>query len=198
LAAGAFKFNAEGLYQMTIALYRDEREPRRGLRILPQGSMLPLGTAVAAGLVFGAYMALADALLFRDIIPVSQTALVSGFSALERIVGFAPLVLMDELEFRLVLVSALVWILGVIAGKRVWCVPVAIGLSALVAYPALHHAYLASLSFTPLVISREILLHGAAGVLWGTLYWRYGLLAAIAGHMSAHVSLEPLLSLLFT
>lgn len=41
------------------------------------------------------------------------------------------------------------------------------------------------------------MLHGTAGILWGYLYWRHGLVSAITGHISAHLSLEPLLNLLF-
>jgi hypothetical protein len=53
------------------------------------------------------------------------------------------------------------------------------------------------LALTTLTVVREIILHEAAGILWGYLYWRHGLIVAIAGRISAHVSLEPLLSLLF-
>ena len=42
---------------------------------------------------------------------------------------------------------------------------------------------------TVLTVVREIMLHGFAGILWGYLYWRYGLVAAMIGHISAHVSL---------
>ncbi|WP_316399143.1 hypothetical protein [Bradyrhizobium sp. 33ap4] len=40
-------------------------------------------------------------------------------------------------------------------------------------------------------------LHGCGGLLWGYLYWRHGLAASIAGHVSAHLSLQPLLGFLF-
>jgi hypothetical protein len=48
-----------------------------------------------------------------------------------------------------------------------------------------------------LTVVREVALDGTAGVLWGYLYWRHGLGASIAGHLSAHLSLQPLLSLFF-
>jgi hypothetical protein len=41
------------------------------------------------------------------------------------------------------------------------------------------------------------MLHGAAGILWGYLSWRLGQIAADVGHVSAHLSLQPLLSLFF-
>jgi hypothetical protein len=64
-----------------------------------------------------------------------------------------------------------------------------------VAYPAFHLDYLQTLTPSALTVLREVMLHGA-GILWGYLYWRYGLVAAITGHISAHLSLEPLLSVL--
>jgi hypothetical protein len=99
--------------------------------------------AVAAGLAFGAYMALADALLFRRIIPASQAALILGFSAIDRIAYFVPRAAIDELEFRLILMSALIWFLVAVAGRpRAGYFWAAIICVALVAYPALHQAYL--------------------------------------------------------
>jgi hypothetical protein len=83
------------------------------------------------------------------------------------------------------------------AGRRAWCFWTAILVTALLVYPALHQAYLSALVRTPLTVLCEITLHGGAGILWGFLYWRHGLVSAIAGHIGAHISLEPLLSLLF-
>src|SRR6266446_260315 len=168
-----------------------------GLRILPHGGTRPLSLAIGVGLAFGVYMAMADALLFRSVIPAAQAALVSGFSALNRIAYFTPLAVLEEVESRLVLMSALVWILTVLAGPRAWCFWAAIMVTAMLFYPALHVAYLSALAPTPLTVVREIMLHSGAGIVWGYLYWRHGLVAAIAGHISAHISLQPLLSLLF-
>src|SRR5690242_12247763 len=108
-------------------------------------------------------MALADALLFRSVIPASQTALVSGFSAIDRIVYFTPLAVADELIFRLVAMSLLVWTLTAVAGRRSWCFWAAILGTALLIYPALHPVYLSSLELTPSTVLREIMLHGGAG-----------------------------------
>lgn len=43
---------------------------------------------------------------------------------------------------------------------------------------------------TPLLVARELALNGVAGVAFRCLYWRHGLEAAMAGHMSAHVILQ--------
>jgi hypothetical protein len=168
-----------------------------GLRILPHGAVRPLSIAIGTGLMFGAYMAVSDAVLFRSVIPVSQETLISSFSAIDRIAYFTPLAVIDELEFRLVVMSALAWLLTAAGLRRPWCFWAAILVTALVIYPALHLAYLSALEPTPLTVAREIMLHGFAGILWGYLYWRYGLIAAMIGHISAHVSLQPMLGLFF-
>jgi hypothetical protein len=179
---------------MTIGEARSDRPwERLGLRILPD-SPRSLGFAIIAGLAFGAYVALADTLIFHSVVPASQS--MSGAPILQRFMHFIPPVLFDEIAFRLVAMSAVAWLLVALAGRRDWCFRAAIVFVAFVAYPAFHSGYLASLSFTPLVVSREILLHGIAGLLWGHLYWKHGWLAALAGHVAAHLSLEPMLGLL--
>ncbi|RUZ81168.1 hypothetical protein EN943_01765 [Mesorhizobium sp. M7A.F.Ca.US.006.01.1.1] len=153
--------------------------------------------ALGSGLAFGTYMALADALLFRSAIPEWQTKVVAGISTVERIAFFAPKAIFDELKFRLIAVSVLVWILTTMAGRRGWCFWIAIIFTALVIYPVFQHGYLSTLAPTPLTVLREIMLHGGAGILWGYLYWRHGLVASVVGHVSAHLALQPLLGLLF-
>ena len=173
---------------------------RLGLRIFPQAGIRGIATAVLIGLAFGTYMGSADVFVFRAVVPASQRAVVATTSAIQRIAFFAPLALLDEIAFRLLLMSALVWLLtctkapfGPVCPSgdfRVWTAIIAVA----VIYMPLHPAYLASLDLlAPLVVAREVALHISAGILWGYLYWRYGLVSAIAGHIGAHVALQPLL-----
>jgi hypothetical protein len=148
--------------------------------------------AIGLGLAFGVYMALADATVFRSVVPASQTAIVAGASAMRRFVHFVIPATLDELQFRLVLVSAVTWLLTATFGRRDGCVWGAIVIVA-VLYLGLHPAYLASLQPTRLVVARELFLHVSAGILWGYLYWKQGLAASVAGHVSAHITLQPLL-----
>ena len=48
---------------------------------------------------------------------------------------------------------------------------------------------------TPLVITRAILLNGIGGVVFGWLYWKRGLEAAMIAHFSADIVLHVLLAL---
>lgn len=102
--------------------------------------------------------------------------------------------LTEELLLRFGLVTALVW-LGWRAGWRdgdapaagtVWA---AIVVAAL-AFGAAHLPATASaFELTPAVVARALVLNGAAGVVFGWLYWRRGLLAAMVAHAGADVVL---------
>lgn len=48
---------------------------------------------------------------------------------------------------------------------------------------------------TPLVIARAVVLNGLLGVVWGWLYWKRGLEAAMVSHFSADLVLHVLLAL---
>lgn len=54
----------------------------------------------------------------------------------------------------------------------------------------------AVLSLTPLVIARTLLLNGIGGVLFGWLYWKRGLLAAMLAHLAADLVLHVVAPLL--
>lgn len=71
----------------------------------------------------------------------------------------------------------------------------AIALVALVAYPLSALGYFRALDWTAPTAVREAVLHGGAGLLWGWLCRRHGWLAGLAGHLAAHLALQPLLEL---
>ncbi len=50
---------------------------------------------------------------------------------------------------------------------------------------------------SPAVVARALVLNGVGGVVFGWLYWRRGLLAAMVAHFSADVVLHVLAPLLF-
>jgi hypothetical protein len=168
-----------------------------GLGIVPRNFTSSMALAIAVGLLFGTYMALADRFLFSTVVPEFQISFVKASSAPQRLVFYAQVVVFEEIAYRLLVLTTLVWAAVALSGTiRPWCYWVAILTTALVLYPLGHLAYLASLPPTTLSVAREIALHGSAGILWGYLYWRYGLLASIGGHVAAHLSLQPLLSIL--
>jgi hypothetical protein len=170
---------------------------RLGLRLLPREGMWPLAVASGIGLVFGVWMALADAFLFRPIVPAAQTAFVRSTAALDRIAAGVPLAALDEIEFRWLLLSTVLWFVTPSAraqqagqGPRAWAAIAAVA----VLYALLHPAEMG----TPLLDLREATLYVSAGMLWGWLFCRWGLVAAMAGHAGAYLTLEPLLGWLFS
>ncbi len=166
-----------------------------GFGILPRQGLRSLTLALGAGLAFGAYMALADSTLFAGVVPEVQRQMVAQMPTGDRIAFFARGALLDEVFYRLLGLTAIVWCLARVTlwrgGRLVWP---AILLVAFVLYPVGNWAYFAALEPTALTALREVALHGAAGVLWGWLYWRHGWLSAVTGHVSAHLALQPLLS----
>ncbi|MFC6733873.1 CPBP family intramembrane glutamic endopeptidase [Haladaptatus sp. DYSN1] len=100
----------------------------------------------------------------------------------------------EELMLRFGLMSALVFVGWFVSGRRaggprsgvMW---VAIVVSAVLFGVGHLPALAQSVSLTPLLIARTILLNAVAGVLFGWLYWRRSLEAAMVAHASFHVPL---------
>ncbi|WP_175424258.1 CPBP family intramembrane glutamic endopeptidase [Haladaptatus sp. W1] len=108
----------------------------------------------------------------------------------------------EEMLFRLGLVTLLVW-LGFRLGARIdderpatWLVWGAIVVVAL-AFGAAHLPATSEVfRLTPIVVARSLVLNGVGGVVFGWLYWRRGLLAALVAHFSTDIILHALVPLL--
>lgn len=95
----------------------------------------------------------------------------------------------EELLTRLFLVSAIAWLLR---GRAVW---LAIALAAVI-FGAGHLPTAASLStLTPLIVTRIVVLNAFGGIVFGWLYWRRGLEAAMIAHFSADIVLHVLFAI---
>lgn len=102
----------------------------------------------------------------------------------------------EELLMRLFLLSTVAWLLGrwwktaeaIPTRGAFWAAiiltAVAFGLGHLPATAAMGG------SLTQALIVRALVLNGVAGVVFGYLYWRYSLEAAMAGHMGAHLMMQ--------
>lgn len=102
----------------------------------------------------------------------------------------------EELLMRLFLLSTVAWLLGrwwktaeaIPTRGAFWAAiiltAVLFGLGHLPATAAIGG------SLTQALIVRALVLNGVAGVVFGYLYWRYGLEAAMAGHMGAHLMMQ--------
>ncbi len=170
---------------------------RQGTAIWPQlRPHIPL--AVAGGLILSVVILGLDALIN----PFAGTELAGGLAG-----GEAPTIgellsqlllgvlyggIVEELLLRWGLMSLLVWIgwrvaqrgQGVPRPALVWT---AIVLTALL-FGAGHLPALASMvALTPLIVVRTVLLNALGGVLFGWLFWRRSLEAAMVAHAATHV-----------
>src|SRR5687768_15234998 len=106
----------------------------------------------------------------------------------------------EELLLRLFLFSLLVW-LGKFFNRTPEGYPTVAVLWAATILTAvvfgLGHLPVTSMlvPLTPLVITRAIVLNGVAGIVFGYLYWKRGLEAAMLSHFSADIILHVLLAL---
>lgn len=153
--------------------------------------------AVLAGLIFGVWVAVADTWLFASIVPQAQREMLAQVPVLSRIALHAQAALLEEIEYRLIALTGLAWLIARYTGWRdaraVWP---AILLVALVLYPLSLWDYFRALDWSGLTVTRELMLDGGAGMLWGWLYWRHGWLACVAGHVATQFALQPLLTVL--
>ncbi len=101
----------------------------------------------------------------------------------------------EELLMRLFLVSLVAWLLGKLLRTQEGT-PTPVAFWTAIVFVAIlfglgHLPITAAITpLTPLLIARALLLNGVAGVAFGFLYWRYGLEAAMLGHMSVHLVLQ--------
>ncbi|MGE3911351.1 MAG: CPBP family intramembrane glutamic endopeptidase [Chloroflexota bacterium] len=171
-------------------LLRDWLEGRPEARSMLR-HRLPL--AVGVGLLTGVVL-LIGAVAFMPWLPqeLGQAAVPAWWQSLLASVSAG---ITEELLLRLGLMTFLVWL-----GTRVtpgdtpstavmWT---ANGVTALI-FGLGHLPLAATLApLTTMLVIRTLILNGVAGLSFGWLYWRYGLLAAMVGHMSADVVLHVL------
>ena len=153
-------------------------------------ALLPL--AISTGVAAGAVILLLEGLVFIPLLPEIlrithqpppwQGLLAAFYGGIN-----------EELFSRLGIMTLLVWAgAKLIRRKRpgpgvVWVANV---LAALL-FGAGHLPTLAALApLTTIVVVRTLLLNGIAGVVFGWLYWRHGLLAAMVAHFSADIVLH--------
>lgn len=106
----------------------------------------------------------------------------------------------EEIQLRLLVMSFLAWLGRFISktqeGKPTSAVFWIANILAAILFGLGHLPATAMLiPLTPIVITRAILLNGIGGVIFGWLYWKRGLEAAMISHFSADIVLHVLLAL---
>lgn len=106
----------------------------------------------------------------------------------------------EEIQLRLFVMSFFAW-LGRFVSKTIEGKPTAVAIwianiLAAVLFGLGHLPIIAVLvPLTPLVITRAVVLNGLLGIVFGWLYWKRGLEAAMISHFSADIVLHVLLAL---
>jgi hypothetical protein len=168
-------------------LVRGDRAARSGVRAL----LLP---SALWGLLVGAAIVLLDLWAFAPRLAASGSSISTlQPPAWQGLLASVYGAVVEELLLRLGLMTLLVWV-GVRLTRSAVTRPAvawaAIVTSALL-FGAGHLPTTATLMpLTPLVIARALLLNGIGGLVFGWLYWRRGLLAAVLAHFSADIVLH--------
>ncbi|PYZ97808.1 hypothetical protein CR205_04225 [Alteribacter lacisalsi] len=155
-------------------------------------SFLPTVKAgIVGGVAAGAIIVAAD-LVFRSWLPpeLLATGEMPGISHILMAFFYGGVV--EELMMRWGLMTLLVWLFWKVfqrkknepGGAAFWT---AILVSSLIFAIGHFGATAAVTDITPVVFIRMLLLNGAAGVIFGWLYWKKGLETAMVAHIMAHV-----------
>ena len=154
-----------------------------GLRITaPQPGAAGRAVALAV-LGVTIFVVLLDGWLFRRHLPAGYVAFYTG-PLVPRIFVMSLLACVEELKFRLLLMTALVALAALVRRK-----PPAAWFVAIILAAQFANVWTLVLG-DPLYAS---LRYWAVGCVWGWLYWRHGWLSALVGHGTAHVLLDPAL-----
>lgn len=171
---------------------------RVGLRSLAAGTGLDpawarvLALSAGLGLVLGLALAALDALLQPHLGDAWQRLVATRPTSASVLAGSMLYGgLAEEVMLRWGVMSLLAWgllsLLG--AGRHALAMASAVVLAAGL-FAAAHLPLLAAqVELTPLVVARTLLINGVAGVLYGGLFWRRHLEAAMAAHAATHLGL---------
>ncbi|WP_350445920.1 CPBP family intramembrane glutamic endopeptidase [Anaeromonas frigoriresistens] len=108
----------------------------------------------------------------------------------------------EEIIYRLFFMSLLVWLINLVVRHKEntpkpWIIWVSM-ISAAILFALAHLPMTTSLaSLTALVVIRAILLNSIAGIGFGLLYWKKGLLYAMIAHFFADITLHVIAVLIF-
>ena len=165
----------------------------RGERAPNVGGIVVAGVLLGAGA--GAALVALEVLFFLRQLPKAMLPLYDIPLWKRLLGGMVYGGITEELLMRLFLMSLVAWLLGKFwktpegcpTPAAFWCAIILVAILF-----GLGHLPITSVltPLTPMLVARALLLNGVAGVAFGYLYWRYGLEAAMLGHMSTHVVLQ--------
>jgi membrane protease YdiL (CAAX protease family) len=162
-----------------------------------------VGLAVGVGALGGLVILVLDAAMMPFVAQdLPQSVIGAPRPTVSTVLAYAPVRFLyggvtEELMLRFGLMSALAFVGWRVTGRPAdgpgpavaW---VAIAVSAVLFGLGHLPALAQSVALTPALVARTVLLNGVAGVVFGWLYWRRSLEAAMVAHASFHVPLVAL------
>lgn len=168
--------------------------------VRPHGRGEAIGRLAGSGLLGFVLGAITLGILIFALVPL-EPALATRLRSRAGDPAWMPVVLafessvLEEVVFRLFLLSCLVWLL-----RRGWrrdvqeAAPIAVWSAILVSSAAFGLAHLPSwlgvVQATPLLVGSVLALNGVAGVALGRVYWRWGFEAAVVCHFAADIAVQ--------
>jgi hypothetical protein len=159
-------------------------DPRRnGLRLFPTNRAAAVRAVGASVLGATLFILVLDALVFRRSLPPGYVAFYTS-PLLPRTPVLCAMAAIEEFKFRLLLMT------GLTMAIALWRERVS------------NRQFIAIILASQLCLVWQMVLadplygalrYWAVGAVWGWLYWRHGWLAGLAGHMTTHLLLDPLL-----
>ncbi len=171
-----------------------------GLQVTSPLKTLPL--AIALGIAAGVVIIALELLVFQPQLPEAFTRAAADGGAAPDIAIWKRLLaslyggISEELLMRFFLLSGVLWLVtkvwsgpqGQAVQTAFWVVNIAIALLfGLGHLPAVLQMVE---KLTPILLTRTLVLNGIAGIIFGWLYWKYGLAAAMVSHFSADIVLH--------
>lgn len=171
---------------------------RVGLQSVMAGTAAPtdlartVGRAAACGFALGLVLATADAAIAPHLGQEWQqvvSAAPSGAAALATGVLYGGL--SEEVMLRWGAMSVVAWILSSVLGWGTRTVAMGVAITVAAGLFAAAHlpAVAAQIELTPALVVRTLLINGVAGLLFGWLFWRHHLEAAMAAHAATHLGI---------
>ncbi len=193
VAIGLYLAHRIGLGAPIIEAWRDGQPVVRRVRSI-------LAPTISLGILTSVLVIALDHLVFAQLLPGFSTV-ITQIGGWQGVLASFEGGILEELELRLLVVSAVAWLLGKVSHTKqglpsrgaLW---LAILVAAIVFGLGHMSATSLTVAITPLVVTRAIVLNGILGVLFGAMYCKRGLEAAMLCHFSADIVVHVLLPLI--
>lgn len=186
------------VYAALSAFFGFKLARRTGLDVPFDRQLRTVAVALLTGLVSAFIIVTADKWVFMPLIPALQPPEGVQYTLSPGYLGMGVLYggIIEELMMRLFLMSLVVFLLNKLVSviRRTqqpdvptWIYWLAIGIVALLFAAGHLPATAAMIGLSPMIVLRSFVLNGIAGFLFGLLFWKKGLTAAMIAHASTHL-----------